>query len=147
MENYTQQLDGITFEMKEPFDFGFLKKYGRVFKVFDQQDSGNICFGAENDKQKVFVKFAGAPTKRAVISPNEAIRNLKGTEELYRVLAHENLVELLCAEDIGGGYAMVFAWNDAKCMGRMYPEDHARFMAASMQEKLDVFEIVSLPCA
>jgi len=142
MKNYTQQLDGITFELKEPFDFGFVEKYGRVYKAFDQQDSGNICFGVDGEGGKMFIKFAGAPTKRAVISPQEAIRNLKATVPLYRDLAHEHLVKLLAAEDIGGGFAMIFEWSDAKCMGRMYPESHARFIQASQEEKLDVFEAV-----
>lgn len=38
----TQKMDGIEFQMGEPFDFGFLERYGRVFKVFDDQDSGNM---------------------------------------------------------------------------------------------------------
>ena len=42
-----QQIDGISFKMKENFDFSFLQEYGKVFKVFDDQDSGNICFGTE----------------------------------------------------------------------------------------------------
>lgn len=37
-----QEIDNIKFKMNEPFDFEFLHKYGTVFKVFDDQDSGNI---------------------------------------------------------------------------------------------------------
>lgn len=55
-------VNGITFKMKSFYDFSFLGKYGKVFKVFDDQDSGNICFGIEKDGKKYFVKFAGAPT-------------------------------------------------------------------------------------
>ena len=40
-----QTLDGIRFSMGKAFDFSFLRRYGTVFKVFDDQDSGNICFG------------------------------------------------------------------------------------------------------
>ncbi len=36
--NY-QKIDGIEFKMGKQFDFSFLKKYGKVFKVFDDQDS------------------------------------------------------------------------------------------------------------
>ena len=39
-----QGIDGIRFKMREPFDFGFLKGYGRVFRVFDEQDSGIAAF-------------------------------------------------------------------------------------------------------
>ena len=41
-----QEIDGVEFRMGESFDFGFLERFGRVFKVFDDQDSGNICFGS-----------------------------------------------------------------------------------------------------
>ena len=54
-----QCIDGIPFKLKSPFDFSFLSEYGRVFKVFDDQDSGNICFGTEKDGQRYFIKFAG----------------------------------------------------------------------------------------
>lgn len=37
-----QEIDNIKFKMKEYFDFSFLHKFGKVFKVFDDQDSGNI---------------------------------------------------------------------------------------------------------
>lgn len=62
---YLEKLDGVRFKMAAPFDFSFLKRYGKVFKVYDDQDSGNICFGVRNENGKrVFVKFAGAPTAR-----------------------------------------------------------------------------------
>lgn len=52
-----QTLDGIRFSMGKAFDFSFLRRYGTVFKVFDDQDSGNICFGMRGtDGTRVFVK-------------------------------------------------------------------------------------------
>ena len=50
-----QYIDGIKFKMGAEFDFSFLKKYGTVFKVFDDQDSGNICFGINSLEGKIFV--------------------------------------------------------------------------------------------
>lgn len=44
--------------------FSFMKEYGTAFKVYDDQDSGNICFGTEKDGQRYFIKFAGAPTEQ-----------------------------------------------------------------------------------
>ena len=38
----TQYIDGIQCRTQEPFDFSFLKEYGKVFKVFDEQGSGCI---------------------------------------------------------------------------------------------------------
>jgi len=69
----TQQIDGVRYKLKEPFDFSFISKYGKVFQVFDGQDSGNICFGVEKDGRRYFVKFAGAPT--AEYTPSKARLN------------------------------------------------------------------------
>ena len=66
MENHdfhTQWIDGVSFILKAPFDFSFLSEYGEIFRVFDDQDSGNICFGAAKGEVKRFIKFAGAPRK------------------------------------------------------------------------------------
>lgn len=139
LENVVCRMDEVVFGLKAPFDFDFLRKYGRVFKVFDDQDSGNICFGMERGGVRRFVKFAGAPTLRGGIAPEEAVRNLRSTEPVYKALQHGNLIHLLEAEEIGSGFAMVFEWTDAECMGRMYPESRAKFMAMSMEKKLQVF--------
>lgn len=136
---YIQYIDGIPYKLKEPFDFSFLGKYGRAFQVFDDQDSGNICFGMERDGERYFIKFAGAPAERSSDSPKEAVERLKAAGILYRDLQHENLIQLLEAEDMGGGFALVFRWAEGDCMGRMYPEAHRRFMALSAESKMDVF--------
>jgi len=142
METVRCCLDGIPFVMKEPFDFSFLSEYGKVFRVFDDQDSGNICFGVERSGVRRFIKFAGAKTARSCISPEEAVENLRKTVSIYRDLHHESLIELLECKDTGGGYAMVFDWVDGECMGRMYPEAHARFMAMPIAARLSVFSVV-----
>ena len=136
---YLQYIDGIPFKLKNAFDFSFLSEYGRVFKVFDDQDSGNICFGIEKDGQRYFIKFAGAPTEQYNGDPADAIARLKATLPVYSALQHTNLIELVEAKDISGGFAMVFKWVDGDCMGRMYPAQHKRFMALSVQDRLKVF--------
>ena len=136
---YLQYIDGIPFKLKSAFNFSFVSKYGKVFKVYDDQDSGNICFGTEKDGQRYFVKFAGAPTERGDSTPEEAIERLKGTLPVYSNLKHNNLIELVEAEEIGGGFAMVFKWVDGDCMGRMYPAAHQRFMQLPEEAKLNVF--------
>ncbi len=136
---YLQYIDGIPFKLKSAFDFGFLSEYGRVFKVFDDQDSGNICFGTEKDGHRYFIKFAGAPTEQYTGDPAEAIAGLKATLPVYGELQHENLIELVEAKDVGGGFAMVFKWVDGDCMGRMYPAAHRRFMQLPIDARLTVF--------
>jgi serine/threonine-protein kinase len=116
---FIQWIDGVPYKLKSPFDFSFLSKYGKVFKVYDDQDSGNICFGVANDDKRYFVKYAGAPTERACVSTKEAIANLKHTVPVYKDLAHPNLIKLIKAEEIGSGFAAVFEWVDAECMHQM----------------------------
>lgn len=136
---YLQYIDGIPFKLKSAFDFSFIKKYGTVFKIYDDQDSGNICFGTEKDGQRYFVKFAGAPAERYSGDPAEAVARLKATLPVYSELKHENLIHLIEAAETGGGFAMVFQWADGDCMGRMYPAAHQRFMQLPISARLDVF--------
>ena len=139
---YLQYMDGVPFKLKLPFDFSFISKYGRVFKVFDDQDSGNICFGTEKDGQKYFVKFAGAPTKEYNGTADEAIERLKSTLPIYKDLKHKNLIEFVSAEEIGGGFAVVFKWAEGDCAGRQYPEAHRKFIALPNEVKLKAFSDV-----
>ena len=135
-----QQIDGISYKLKEAFDFSFLKRYGTVFKVFDDQDSGNICFGLNIGESNRFVKFAGAPAARAVVTAEDAIANLSRTVSIYKDLAHHNLVKLIVAEEIGGGFAMIFEWVNAECMCAMYPQSREKFMQMPINTKLNVFD-------
>ena len=139
---HMQQTDGITYKLKAPYDFSFLRRYGKVFKAFDDQDSGNIAFGVADGYARYFVKFAGSPTERAVASAEEAIVNLKRTRTvpIYQDLAHPNLVKLLGFEEIGGGFATVFAWIDAECMHAMYPESRKRFLQMDNETRLSVYD-------
>lgn len=136
---YTQWIDGVPYKLKAPFDFSFLNKYGKVFKVFDDQDSGNICFGMADGNNKYFVKFAGAPTERACVSAKGAIANLKRTIPIYKDLAHPNLIKLVDYEEVGGGFAMIFEWNNAECMHPMYPLSWKKFMQMTLETKRQVF--------
>lgn len=137
---FVQETDGVFYRLKESFDFGFLRAYGRVFKVYDDQDSGNICFGLEKDGARYFLKFAGAPTVRSAVTPAEAVRNLKAAAPLYKALRHENQIELLEDGPMGGGWGLLFRWTDGISMGRMYPAQHRRFMALPQAERLQIFE-------
>ena len=136
---YLQYIDGIPFKLKSTFDFSFMKEYGTVFKVYDDQDSGNICFGTEKGGQRYFVKFAGAPTEQYGGDPADAISRLKATLPIYSDLKHGNLIELIEAKEIGAGFAMVFKWADGDCMGRMYPAAYRRFIQLPINDRLAVF--------
>ena len=137
---YVQWIDGIPYKVKAPFDFSFLDKYGKVFKVFDDQDSGNICFGMENDDGKRFVKFAGAPTERSNVSPQKAIDRMASTVQIYKDLAHPILANLIDTETDGGGHTMIFEWFDADCMGRQYPHSREKFLQMGNEIRLQAFD-------
>jgi len=134
-----QEIDSIKFKIKEPYDFDFIKAYGKVFKVFDDQDSGNICFGTEKDGERYFIKFAGAKTAEYAGNPYDAVSRLRASVSVYENLKHKNLTEYIESKEIGNGFAMLFKWTDGECMGRMYPESHHKFMILSNEIKLKVF--------
>ena len=134
-----QEIDGIKFKIKKPYDFSFLSDYGKVFKVFAKQDSGNICFGTEKDGVKYFIKFAGAKTQEYEGETDDAVERLKSTVPVYEKLKHRNLIQYVESKEIGNGFAMIFKWADGDCMGRMYPGPHKKFMLLSNEVKLTVF--------
>ena len=134
-----QQLDGIAFCLKEPFDFGFVSRWGRVFQVFDDQDSGNICFGTEQNGERFFLKFAGAPTARYQGDPADAVERLRYAAGVYRDLKHPALIELLNTVETEGGFLTVFRWTDGVCMGKQYPESRKQFFTLPMEKREQVF--------
>lgn len=134
-----QNIDGIPYKLKAPYDFSFLKRYGEVFKVYDDQDSGNICFGVRNGEERLFIKFAGAPTARYEGKSEEAIAGLKSAVKVYEDLRHSHLVKLIRAEEVGGGCAAIFEWSDGECMGKMYPRSRGKFMQLPDSTRIDVF--------
>ena len=93
----------------------------------------------EKDGQRYFIKFAGAPTEQYDGDTADAIARLKTTLPIYNELKHENLIDLIEAQEIGCGFAMVFKWVDGDCMGRMYPAAHYRFMQLPINARLAVF--------
>ncbi|MCL2004441.1 MAG: phosphotransferase [Oscillospiraceae bacterium] len=136
-----QRTDGVPYRLKAPFDFSFLSKYGKVFKVFDEQDGGNVCFGLEQDGERIFLKFAGAPQVRYNGTPEDAAARLRASVRVYQDIGpHPGLIRFLGAEEIGGGFATRFAWTDAPGVGRMYPAEHRRFMALPADQRVRVFE-------
>lgn len=106
-----QNAPGMHYYLKEAYPLPFLERYRRVTEAFSWQTSGNICFTAlenANPESGRFIKFAGAPTLKGCVPPEKAVANLKKAAQVYRDLRHENLVELLDAEEVDGGYALIF---------------------------------------
>jgi serine/threonine-protein kinase len=127
--------------LQEPFNFSFLRRFGKVFRIFDQQDSGNICFGLSDRNRRVFVKYAGAMPVRFAGDPKDAVERLRKCAVIYRELAHPYLIRLIEAEEVGGGYAAVFEWTDAICMGKQYPT-RSDFLKLPVKTRLGIFRNV-----
>ena len=137
---HIQYIDGVPVRLKEPYDFSFLRNYGAVFKILDDQDSGNLCFGIADGDRRYFIKYAGALTVRAAVSVREAIENLRLSVPVYVELAHPTLIRYIDSEDIGGGFAMIFEWADGDCPNAMYPRSRESFMRAPAENRAGVFE-------
>ncbi|WP_313639637.1 serine/threonine protein kinase [Paenibacillus sp.] len=113
---YTYEIDAVTFQLQEACDFTWLRKLGKVFKVFDQQDSGNLSFGVEKEGQKYFVKFAGAKPLTYDGNPQDAITRLIEAIPLYKDLRYEALITLVSHFEVGSGYVAVFDWFEGECL-------------------------------
>ena len=133
-----QYIDGITYRMKAPFDMSFLHKFGSVFKVFDDQDSGNICFGVGDGANRYFIKFAGTETAEYSGTTKNAIERLRASVPVYQALRHKNLIKLISAEDINEGVAVIFEWTDALCIHRQYGS-RLKFMSLPVETRMNVF--------
>jgi methyltransferase (TIGR00027 family) len=83
-----RSVDGRTVRLREPHDLSFLARWGRVFRVLDDQDSGNLCFGVSGAQGKLFVKYAGAETVRYSGDPVDAIKRARQAVRVYRALEH-----------------------------------------------------------
>ena len=110
------RLKYVTFQLKENHNFDWLIKLGNVFAVFDQQDSGNICFGVEKNGLKKFVKYAGAQTIAYNGNTDAAIERLKSSVPLYRELKHESLMKLIEHFPVQNGYVLIFDWFEGECL-------------------------------
>ncbi|MDP5275415.1 serine/threonine protein kinase [Chengkuizengella axinellae] len=111
--HYRVKLDDVEFQLQEAHNFDWLQKLGRVFSVFDQQDSGNICFGVESSSgEKLFIKYAGARTLYYSGQTHDAIHRLKDAVHLYDKLSYPSLIKMIDHFEVesGFGYAVVFEW-------------------------------------
>ena len=134
-----QQAGSLSFSLQKPFDFSFLHCYGQPFQVFDQQDSGYMGFGLEHGGRRYFLKLAGALPCRSKVPPQQAITRLEQAAELYRNLAHPNLIPLLDARPVPQGFALLFPWVEGLCMGKQYPTREA-FLSLPLSVRQRIFE-------
>lgn len=133
------ELDGVRFRLAAAEDLSFLNRYGRVFRVFDDHDSGNISFGIDAGDHKLFIKLAGARAMESAVTPHEAAANLRSSVPMYRDLASTHIIQLLDVFEINQYVGLVFAWNEGTLLRRVHEEDFARFRALPLAERLKAF--------
>lgn len=113
---FTYNINEVTFQLKERVDISWLQELGSVFAVFDEQDSGNICFGIEQEGEKKFVKYAGARPMDYNGDPAEAILRLRNAIPIYYELKHPNLIDIVDHFSVKDGYVAVFHWFNGECL-------------------------------
>ena len=112
----------MPYRLKEPFDFSFLGAYGRVFKVYDDVDSGNIWLRPRKGRRAVFSEICRrADGVSNGFAGSGGQKSLKVAAPLYRTLRHENLVELIESGPLGGGWGLLFRWTDGVAHGPHVP--------------------------
>lgn len=112
----TMTLNKVNFQLQEEHNFDWLKQFGTVFCVFDQQDSGNISFGVEDENQKYFIKYAGAKPIDFKGDSKDAVERLKNAIPVYQSLEHPHLIKLMDYFATEKGYAAVFRWFEGECL-------------------------------
>lgn len=112
----TVTLDTIKFYLKEIHDFSWLQAFGKVFAVFDQNDSGNISFGVARGREKFFMKVAGIGTAESIRTKEEAILALKSAMSVYETIRHPHLIELVWHGSLDDLYISLFKWADGDCL-------------------------------
>lgn len=141
-EIITQYINGLPCRTQETFDFSFLKEHGKVFKVFDEQNSGCICFGVSNGENKYFIKFAGVKTMKHHQHSYvpDAVARLKAAVPKYQEMAHPLLIRLIEAKEAGSGYMSVFDWFDGESFSVEIPHVHGKYLALPTDKKIYIFE-------
>lgn len=137
-----QHMDDVAFRLAKTADLSFIQEYGRVFRVFDDHDSGNISFGVDDGTRKRFIKIAGVRTVEAGISTQAAIDNLRKAERVYRDIAHPNIVRCIDTIEHGPYFGLIFDWVDGELLRRVNEATFARFRALPISERMAAFETV-----
>lgn len=142
-EPKTFTLDGLPYQARQEPDLRWLKPYGRVFRIFDQQQSGNLCFGMEGDYGKLFIKYAGARTVNYSGRPGDAVMTLQNAMPLYQ-REHPALIRLLAHGPAGDGYAAIFRWRDAQVLRPTPPSPatHDRVQRLQIGRSLKMLDMV-----
>ncbi|MBR0137792.1 MAG: serine/threonine protein kinase [Erysipelotrichaceae bacterium] len=111
-----QEIDGISYKLREEQDFSWISDYGRVFSVIDETGSGCIMFGVKSERGKLFFKIAGAKTVEAEVTQEESIRLLKEAVVKYQDIHDENLIRYIDSFLINDCFAVIYEYAEGECL-------------------------------
>ncbi len=97
----------------------YLREIGSLFAVFDEhsQDSGNISYGVQVDRQRFFVKTAGDPSDpRPFLSHKERVALLRNAARLWRSCSHVTLPQLHNVIESLHGPLLVYDWVEGELL-------------------------------
>lgn len=120
-------------------DLNFVESYGRVLRVFDQLNSGLLCFMIENNEKRYFLKYAGAPTLKSMETREQSVRHLRLAAARYETLRHPALAAFRGARDYGSGFACLFDWLDGLPLAPL-KENTERLRAATLMVRLKMMD-------
>jgi serine/threonine-protein kinase len=93
-------------EIAEPVD-AYLRRIGRVFRVFDRQDSECVSYGVELASERWFVK---SPTTAESAVP------LRRVIALHAAVQHSAIIPLRNAISAAGALVLVYPWVDGEVL-------------------------------
>lgn len=132
-------VDGLSVQLRGFHDLSWLSGYGRVFKVFDQLTGGTLCFGLDNGRQQLYLRYAGAPTINYPGTSEASIARLRQAAQNYQGIRHAALVPLLESRAMPGGYLCIFPWSDGVPVGPL-EENYALLRTAPALGRLNMID-------
>ena len=113
---FTYTIDEVDFRLQRKHDLSWLTPLGTVFAVFDEQDSGNLCFGVRKNEKRYFVKYAGAKPMDFNGDPHDAVARLREAVPLYKELSHPHLIQYVDEFPTDEGHVALFDWFNGECL-------------------------------
>ncbi|MDA1076042.1 MAG: hypothetical protein O3A63_14960 [Proteobacteria bacterium] len=91
----------------------YIRSHGLVAQVFDQQDSGNVCYEVRIGDERYFVKTAGeAADERPVLNHPQRLALLENAALIARTVDHPILTALYAMVRSVDGVFLVYEWFD-----------------------------------
>ena len=132
-------INGLTVRLKAPHSLQWLSRFGRLFCVFDQLISGHLCFGVQDNGNRYFIKYAGAPTLGYAGDRALAVSKLRELDSRYLLLNHRAFTRRIDAFETPGGFGIVFDWFEGYALAPPISQLMA-FRAMPYAQRLALFD-------